>query len=225
MINMRKFFLKKGLFLFFISILLTNCDSSDAAKQQTAQQTQIKQPQQQTVNQTLVITGDNVNVRSEPSTDAKVVTKLQKDESFEILEKSESYQNIGTETDYWYKIEKAGESVWVFGAFTSQNLNDNPQTFTGIYDGTEQGDYFYLHFSDTEKETVYDFGEAFWSGKDAAVFHDFGQYDLEKDEAKYVGKTFEVTWKMVLQDTYKGEGLMESVKREIPIITNLKFIK
>lgn len=223
--NMRKTNLKKVLFLFLIAIILTNCDSRNSETQQTVQQTQIEQQQQQIINNTLMITGDNVNVRSQPSTDAKVVTKLQKDESFEILDKSEAYQTIGTETDYWYRIEKEGNPVWVFGAFTSQNLNDNPQTFIGIYDGTEQGDYFYMHFSDTENKTVYDFGEAFWAGDEAAVFHDFGKYDLEKDEAKYVGKTFEVTWKMVLQDTYKGEGFMESVKREIPLITNLKLIK
>ena len=216
--------LKKILFLLSLSIFIASCNDNKTETQQTEQQVQIEQPQQ-IISKSLRIIGDNVNVREQPSTSAKAVTKLQKDESFDILDRTEGYETIGTETDYWYRIEKNGKAVWVFGAFTSQNLNDNPQTFRGIYEGTEQGDYFYMTFKDTEKEAGYDFGEAFWSGAEDAIHNNLEQYDLEKEADKYKGKTFEVTWKVVLQDTYAGEGLMESVKREIPVIMNLKLVE
>jgi hypothetical protein len=214
---------KRILFLISLPIFIASCNDSETETQQTEQQVQIEQ-QQQIIGRSLRIIGDNVNVRERPSTSAKAVTKLQKDESFDILDMTEGYETIGTETDYWYRIEKDGKAVWVFGAFTSQNLNDNPQTFIGIYERAEQGDYFHMIFSDTQKEINYDFGEAFWLAEENTL-HNFEQYDLEKEEDKYKGKTFEVTMKVVLKDTYAGEGFMETVKREIPIITNLELVK
>jgi hypothetical protein len=217
-------FLKKILFLFLVTIVISSCNNSETETEQNNEQNQIEQLQE-IVQDSLSIIGDNVNVREQPSTSATAVMKLQRGEAFQVLDKSPTYETVGTETDYWYRIEKKGEAVWVFGAFTSQNLNDNPQIIRVVYEGTEQGDYFHMTFSDEDNDISYDFGEAFWSGAADAVHHNFGQYDLKKDEKKYKGKTFDVTWKVVLQDTYAGEGLMESVKREIPIITNLKLVK
>lgn len=168
----------------------------------------------------LKITGSKVNIRNKASLKSSVINQVNTGEVFEIKGKTETEEIIGKQTDFWYKIEKDGESAWVFGAFTSKNLNDNEQTFTGIFDGTEQGDYFYIHFKEDRngKEYSFDFGEG---GED----NNFGEYNLVKEESKYKGKTFEVTWKVKSRSTYAGEGSMDIVKREVPIIVNLKLIK
>jgi|AntRauTorckE5430_2_1112549.scaffolds.fasta_scaffold03581_2 hypothetical protein len=214
----------KMLLLLSLIILISSCNSGEAETQQIEEQIQIEE-QQQVIGSSLNIIGDNVNVREQPSTSAKAMTKLQKGEAFDILDITDNYETIGIETDYWYRIEKNGKSVWVFGAFTSQNLNDNPQTVQAVYKGTEQGDYFHMTFSNAEKRIGYDFGEAFWSNSENAAANTFKQYGLEENEDKYEGKTFDITFKVVLQETYKGGGFMEGVIREVPVITNLELIK
>ena len=68
----------------------------------------------------LYITADDLNVRSEPDSEAdNVIFKLSKGDICTILERGERVQ-IRDMDDYWYKIEKDGQSGWIYGYFTSK---------------------------------------------------------------------------------------------------------
>ncbi|MFK7950713.1 MAG: SH3 domain-containing protein [Saprospiraceae bacterium] len=211
--------------LFLMLILIVSC-GNEATEQQSEQQPQQESEQQQTDNQealspenTLVIQGDKVNLRDKPTTlDSKVVGQVNSGETFVIKSSSDDFETIGKQVDYWYEIEKDGKSAWVFGAFTSRDLNNNPRTFRGVYDGTEWGDYFYLTFQVENKDFSMDFGEG-------ANHNDYGEYDLEEKEDEFKGKTFDVIWKVLMTETYAGEGSMEIVEREVPYIVDLQLVE
>jgi uncharacterized protein YgiM (DUF1202 family) len=68
----------------------------------------------------LMITGDNVNVRSGPTVkEENKVFQLAAGDICSILERGEM-DEIGGKLDYWYKISAKGQSGWVFGTFTSK---------------------------------------------------------------------------------------------------------
>lgn len=70
----------------------------------------------------LMITGDNVNVRSAPDVKQEnKIFQLSSGEVCKILERGEM-DEIGGKLDYWYKISAKGQSGWVFGTFTSKAL-------------------------------------------------------------------------------------------------------
>jgi uncharacterized protein YgiM (DUF1202 family) len=70
----------------------------------------------------LMITGDNVNVRSEPDSKAdNKVFQLNTGDVCKILERGEM-DEIGGKLDYWYRISAKGQNGWVFGVFTSKAL-------------------------------------------------------------------------------------------------------
>lgn len=72
-------------------------------------------------NTQLMITAENLNVRSEPDTDAdNVVFQLDNGDICEILQRSDEMVKIRDMEDYWYQIEKDGQKGWVFGYFTSK---------------------------------------------------------------------------------------------------------
>ena len=140
----------------------------------------------------LKIIGDKVNVRNIASTyESKVLGQLKKGDVYEIKGMSTDLERVGKKTDFWYKIERNGKSCWVFGAFTSKKLSEHPQTTRAVYRGTEEGDYFYIFFEE-ENEHYLDFGEG-------ANLNKFGDYKILMEEEKYKGKTFDVTWKVVLK--------------------------
>lgn len=62
--------------------------------------------------------GDNVNIRSTPSTSATVVTKVEKFTEF-IVEEVGKKETINGNTDYWYKVKFNEIEGWIFGHFTS----------------------------------------------------------------------------------------------------------
>lgn len=166
----------------------------------------------------LKIIGDKVNIRNVAYTySSKVIGQLKKGDIFNIKTMSDDLESIGQKTDFWYEIEKDGKSCWVFGAFTSKKLSENPQTTRCVYKGTEQGDYFYILFEKKDKDWL-DFGEGYG-------LNNFGSYKIVEDEKKYKGKTFDVTWKVILKETYAGEGIMETVERECPVILNLELVE
>lgn len=70
----------------------------------------------------LMITGDNVNVRSsaEVTPDNKIF-QLASGDVCSILERGEMAE-IGGKLDYWYKISAKSQTGWVFGTFTSKAL-------------------------------------------------------------------------------------------------------
>lgn len=71
----------------------------------------------------LMITGNNVNVRSEPSVqESKVLFQLFDSDVVIVVQKGDM-EEIGGNLDYWYKImTNDGQSGWIFGQFTSKAL-------------------------------------------------------------------------------------------------------
>jgi hypothetical protein len=197
---------------FLMLILLISCNEP------TEEQTTISQNQEiaQEVNHQLTVIGHNINLLTAPN--GQPFGQAQDGEVYEVLDATSNFETIGRETDFWYQVEKMGEKVWIFGAFTSKNLNDNAQVFQGIYSGSEWGDYFHLNFRTENDEFYMDFGEG-------ANYNNYGDYDLEKDEAKYKGKTFNITWKVLMTETYAGEGSMDLVEREVPYIVDLALVE
>jgi hypothetical protein len=72
------------------------------------------QPQEQ---QTLVIHGNQIWIRSQPTT-GEVIMKLDEGTICEVLEKGKK-ETIHGSTDFWYKIKYNGQEGWVFGSQTS----------------------------------------------------------------------------------------------------------
>ncbi len=59
---------------------------------------------------------DDVNVRSTPSTDGKVLFKLNKGAEIIIIKKSYNSETLGTlGTHYWFLINSEGKEGWIFG--------------------------------------------------------------------------------------------------------------
>lgn len=72
-------------------------------------------------NTQLMITAENLNVRSEPDNTAEnVVFQLNNGDICEILQRSKEMVKIREMEDYWYQIEKDGQKGWVYGYFTSK---------------------------------------------------------------------------------------------------------
>lgn len=67
----------------------------------------------------MIITGDNVNMRAEPSTSAAKVSMLSSGTVVKVLGLGEAEELNGV-TDLWYHIEVEGKEGWVFGQFTSR---------------------------------------------------------------------------------------------------------
>ncbi|MEO1450207.1 MAG: SH3 domain-containing protein [Bacteroidota bacterium] len=68
----------------------------------------------------LMITAENLNVRSEPDNEAdNVVFQLNNGDVCTIVEKG-AQMEIRDMNDFWYKIEKDGQTGWVYGHFTSK---------------------------------------------------------------------------------------------------------
>jgi len=72
----------------------------------------------------LMITGDNVNVRSEPNTaSGEKLFQLFSGDIVLIVAKGDM-EEIGGNLDYWYKVRTdSGQEGWLFGQFTSKSLN------------------------------------------------------------------------------------------------------
>mgnify|MGYP006266340423 CR=1 FL=1 len=70
----------------------------------------------------LYITAENLNVRSEPDTEAdNVAFQLNEGDICTILERGDLVE-IRNMEDYWYKVSFEGQEGWVFGFFTSKRL-------------------------------------------------------------------------------------------------------
>lgn len=81
--------------------------------------------------QTLSIVGENIWVRSSPST-GDVVMKLNTGDKCEILEKGK-FEEIRDMYDFWYKIRFNGQVGWVYGSQT------NLKTDYSYYDAVNKG--------------------------------------------------------------------------------------
>ncbi len=78
-------------------------------------------------NQFGVCLADNVRIRTSPDLNGTVVGHLKKDDTFEILDASESTQVIDTMEAYWYKIKTTTLTGWVYGYFIIGKPQDNDQ--------------------------------------------------------------------------------------------------
>ncbi len=68
----------------------------------------------------LMITGENVNVRSAPDvTQDNKIFQVSSGDVCKILERGDM-DEIGGKLDYWYKVSAKGQSGWVFDTFTSK---------------------------------------------------------------------------------------------------------
>jgi uncharacterized protein YgiM (DUF1202 family) len=70
----------------------------------------------------LMITGDDVNVRSTPAVGENKLFKLSSGDVCDIVSEG-SRETIGGKTDVWYQISFNGKTGWVFGSFTSLAQN------------------------------------------------------------------------------------------------------
>jgi hypothetical protein len=127
-------------------------------------------------------------------------------------------KRLGEKLIFGIRLKKWVKKFGFLERLLQKNLNDNAQVFQGIYSGSEWGDYFHLNFRTENDEFYMDFGEG-------ANYNNYGDYDLEKDEAKYKGKTFNITWKVLMTETYAGEGSMDLVEREVPYIVDLALVE
>ncbi|MCI4671610.1 MAG: SH3 domain-containing protein [Bacteroidia bacterium] len=72
-------------------------------------------------NTQLMITAENLNVRSSPDNTAdNVAFQLNDGDICEILQRGKEMVKIRDMEDYWYQIEKDGQTGWVYGFFTSK---------------------------------------------------------------------------------------------------------
>ena len=70
----------------------------------------------------LMVTGDNVNVRSAPDVKQEnKVFQLHAGDLCKILKRGDM-DEIGGKLDYWYNISSDGQTGWIFGTFTSKAL-------------------------------------------------------------------------------------------------------
>ncbi len=65
------------------------------------------------------VIGDYVRVRSGPTLEHRIITKVNRDTSVSILERSKTLVEIQQMKNYWYrlKIEESGVEGWMFGHF------------------------------------------------------------------------------------------------------------
>jgi len=69
-------------------------------------------------NYTGLVLINGLRIRSDKTTDGRVIGYSSKDDRINILERSENKEIIEEIKDYWYKIKSANRDVgWVFGGF------------------------------------------------------------------------------------------------------------
>lgn len=65
-----------------------------------------------------ITTGQNLNVREQSNTKAKVVESLGEGAIVSVLERTKEQEKIGKAQDYWYQVKTAsGKTGWIFGGF------------------------------------------------------------------------------------------------------------
>ena len=191
----------------------------------------------------VTIKGTNVNVRAKADKSSEVVSQVNEGEAYGQLGVSDFFETIGKKTDFWYQIDLGdGKEGWVFGAFTDKKLSAVERIDRLVFEDVGMGDYYHLVFAWHQ-------GEGFgWKCPqyymEPGGFCDFGYggphelsgYELEKYDTdnefseivpnpEYVGKEFDVTWKVKLSDAVEGEGSMETIKMETPQILSIKLVE
>ena len=191
----------------------------------------------------ITIKGTNVNVRSKADKGSEVVGQVNEGESYDQLGMSDFFETIGKKTDFWYQVDLGdGKEGWVFGAFTNQKLSSQARTDRLVFEDVGMGDYYHLVFAWSEGEGFgwkcpqyymepggfCDFG---YGGPHELSGYELENYDSENEfseivpNPEYVGKQFDVTWKVKLSNAVEGEGSMETIEMETPQILSIKLVE
>lgn len=147
-----------------IILLLWSCGSNssqskdqDNQKADTLQAKEEKEPEQNQPEpgDPLVITGENVNMRTQPQIGDNVIMQLDSGAEATILERGEK-DKIGDMIDYWYKVEYKNREMWVYGAITnfkSENL-DAAKDEENLPDNMLKGSFVQIRKNDSAKYFV-----------------------------------------------------------------------
>lgn len=122
--------MKTKILFFFLIIGIIGCNSTaqrESKPSKNKKDAGVKSIQGKKVssNKYLFIEGQNIWIRSKPST-GKVVMKLNTGDKCKILEKGKQETIMGV-TDFWYKIEFNGKAGWVFGSQTSMKADSDTE--------------------------------------------------------------------------------------------------
>ena len=193
--------------------------------------------------QGVTIKGTNVNVREKADKSSKVVGQVNKGEAYGQLGVSDFFETIGKKTDFWYQIDLGeGKEGWVFGAFTDMRLSSVERTDRLVFEDVGMGDYYHLVFAWPQGEGFgwkcpqyymepggyCDFG---YGGPHELSGYELEKYDTDSEYEEivpnpvFVGKEFDVTWKVKLSQAYEGEGSMETIEMETPQILSIKLVE
>ena len=67
-----------------------------------------------------IITGNNVNIRTQPNLTSKVVAQSHKGDEVVFIKKSDSKMKVGSDEHYWIQVKLPGEQQgWVYGKYLS----------------------------------------------------------------------------------------------------------
>ncbi len=172
-------------------------EQNDSPKTDSIQQeTTPEKPADIEPGQTLVITGNNVNVRTQPKIDDNVIMQLDSGDQAVIMERGPK-EEIGDMVDYWYKVKYKDREMWVYGGITSIKMDglqiederDAPKQEKNVITGTfeeilEQEDASYFIISDHEGR---DYKLRIHEGYE-------GQQIFESNPEDMAGLDIKVTW-------------------------------
>ncbi|MBN2892042.1 MAG: SH3 domain-containing protein [Bacteroidales bacterium] len=113
--------MKKLIYVLMILMVFYSCKNKTNKEEDNSKINTVQDIESNPEVEYLSIVGDQIWVRSEPST-GDVVLKLDNGTKCILLEKGEK-QTIKGVTDFWYKIEYDGKEGWVFGSQTSVSQN------------------------------------------------------------------------------------------------------
>ncbi|RKX95361.1 MAG: hypothetical protein DRP84_04450 [Spirochaetes bacterium] len=76
-----------------------------------------------------VVTGNHVRVRTGPTLNSKIITKVNRGTEVYILERDDKLTKIGKYTNYWYKIKlkSTGKTGWIYGAFLKPQSHEKKE--------------------------------------------------------------------------------------------------
>ncbi len=74
------------------------------------------------------VTGDYVRIRSGPSLENRILTKVNKETLVTIIKRGDTVVNINGMKNYWYniKVEKSGIEGWMFGEYLNKKVVSLP---------------------------------------------------------------------------------------------------
>jgi hypothetical protein len=109
---------------FVLLALLAGCGNAKQKAQDSELQDDAKQRQQPAEKPFVGLsTTDNLEVRAAPYLEAEVLTLFDKDDSFEVLARTEWQVEIHGLKSYWLEVEMSNVTGWAFGGYV--RLADN----------------------------------------------------------------------------------------------------